>query len=313
MVEVRLHGPLAAQFGMVWNLDVGSPREAVAAIAAMKSGFRSAIMELSRKGMVFRVRSKNHDYCDDDIDLRLGSTRRLDIIPIVAGASAGIRFVIGATLVVVGVLNIASPWGVAALSTGASLMLGAVTEWLTPTPKRSDVTNAQSWQISGPTNNIDQGLPVPIIYGEVLTGSQPISAGISVSQATVDGSVDPMVTIGGNLDPVLLFRNAGPYTVVVILSASPFNLNEPFTYQWQVTGFAGAVAKRLSKVNEASMRLEIDYNLAELQTLDDPGQVTVTVTGTYKQEQKTINKVETVTIHLDGKQIPYNDGAQGGL
>lgn len=315
MVEVRLHGALAREFGRVWNLEVQSPAEAVQAIDTMKKGFRAAIMKLDQAGMVFRVRSKTHDYGDDDVEMLLGDTKRIDIIPIVRGASAGLRFVAGAVLFVVGA---ATSWlggaGLPVAGLGLSLMFGAVTEWLTPKIKREDVEKSlNSWSFNGPVNTTEQGAPVPIIYGEVLTGGVPISAGIVTSSVTPDGATEPSVSIGGNPEFYVRAYGPGVYTIVVSLSASPFNLQDPLTYSWGYTGFASAVAKRLVISNRSTMRLELDYNITSSAVLDS-GSVNVTVNGvTYGSGSGPVaDDASTslpVTVYVAYENLPAGGGA----
>lgn len=256
MVEVRLHGDLARQFGMIWHLDIKSPREAVEAIDANRPGFRKRIMELAEMGMVFRVRSKNHDYCNDDVHTTLGRIDRVDIIPIVVGASAAVRFVIGAVLVAVDILSYGASGGTLT-AIGVSMMLGAVVEWLTPTPKKEDFKSLKSWTVSGPTNTADQGQPVPIIYGEVLAGGYPISAGLSISRLDAAGSSAPSVSIGGQLELSYVVENLSPVAAVFQLGVGAFNIDEPFTYTWSYAGFTGATLSD-EGLDTATLRLKVD-------------------------------------------------------
>lgn len=260
MVEIRLHGALAKQFGKVWNLNVSSPKEAFFAIDANAPGFLNRVLALDRAGMCFRVRTKDHDYSNEDVTMKLGGAKRMDIIPIVMGASAGVRFVVGATLVAIGYVfpgtaKFTVPMGV-------SLMLGSVVEWLTKVPQKSDMPGGlQSWTINGPVNTADQGLPVPIIYGEVLTGGHVVSAGISTSPVTT-GHVDtPYVFIGGQADvSIWPEERVAPYlvTVVIMLTAGTVSIAEPFTYTWGYTGLVGAQAVRVIGTNQATLTLEVD-------------------------------------------------------
>jgi predicted phage tail protein len=83
---------------------------------------------------------------------------------------------------------------------GASLALGGVAQLLTPVPKISgpgaasmgsmssgakgadDSDPRKNYSFSGIQNTSRQGVPVPVIYGEVIVGSVVISAGIDVDQ-----------------------------------------------------------------------------------------------------------------------------------
>lgn len=298
MVEVRLHGDLAREFGRVWQLDITTPREASWAIEANRPGFMRKIKELADRGMVFRVRSKTHDYAEDDIDTHLGSVQRVDIIPIIVGAGPGVRFVVGAVLFTVGALIPVPGLNAALMSAGLSLMMGAVAEWLTPTPKRDEATKSkESWTMGGPSNTVDQGLPVPVIYGEVLAGGYVISAGISAAQIAPDNTLDGAVAIGGNVAPYVSNMVEDAYTVVLQFSAGIFNLNEPYTYSWAYTGFAGALAVRLKDGDKATCRIEVDFPMTTFgQTRTLTGTVNLTATGRLPgTDSTTIEVTDSVT------------------
>lgn len=265
MVEVRLHGELAREFGKIWHLDITSPAEAAHAINCMRPGFSKKIRELDARGMVFRVRSREHDYDNDDVVMQLSDRiRRIDIIPIVRGASAGIRFVVGAILTAVSFLP-----GMQMLApVGISMMLGSIVEWLTPVPKSDKQSDSalQSWTFNGPTNTTDQGSPVPIIYGEVLTGAQCISAGVAASQLTPGGAVSPEIRIGGqealwgsvvgDQDPTGLLHG-GKGTIKAVYGVGVFNLAGPLSYQWTWSGFNGADAVVIHNANGSAATLEV--------------------------------------------------------
>ena len=74
----------------------------------------------------------------------------------------------------------------AALGIGASLALSGVSEMLFPLPKPVDFSSEQdprlSFQFSGIQNTSRAGTPVPIVYGEIFTGSVVISAGVDTEQ-----------------------------------------------------------------------------------------------------------------------------------
>lgn len=318
MVEVRLHGALARDFGRVWNLDIATPGELVHAIECGKAGFRRAILALSERGMVFRVRSKDHDYIADDLCMTLGSVSRIDVIPVMRGAGAGFRFILGAVLFAVGAFTtVFGGAGTPIAGLGLSLMAGSVVEWLTPKMKRQEVSNSQmqSWGISGPTNTAEQGYPVPVIYGEVLTGSMPVSAGIIAAQVTPGGSVSAAVEIGGNTDVSAFTGGAGTQTMVIILSASPFNLDEPFAYTWSYTGFTNAVARRLTNASKGTMRLELDYTGVAETNQTDTGDVSVSVIGkdssgtsSSSPVDVTVNKTVAVKVNIDRHSWYYGEG-----
>ncbi len=116
-----------------------------------------------------------------DLDMVIGAIKRITITPVIAGAGAGIRIVVGV------VLMVASYWlGPYVFAMGASLALGGIVELLSPTPKLNhsggSTSNNSSYYFDGPVNTVDQGVPVPLVYGRVLAGSQAISAKITIDQ-----------------------------------------------------------------------------------------------------------------------------------
>jgi predicted phage tail protein len=100
----------------------------------------------------------------------------------VEGASAGLRFVVGAVIAVVGAY-FGQTW---AVNIGVGLMVGSVIEMLTPKPKMPDTSERKdktSYYFDGPVNTTAQGVPVPLIYGHnVRVGSHAISAQVTVDQ-----------------------------------------------------------------------------------------------------------------------------------
>jgi len=125
------------------------------------------------------------------------------IVPVIGGAGAVGRIVAGVALVAAAFV-IGQPWlGPLAFSlitgVGASLALGGVAQLLTPVPRiagpgataamasanaaRPDENDPRkNFSFSGIQNTSRQGLPVPVIFGEVIVGSVVISAAIDVDQ-----------------------------------------------------------------------------------------------------------------------------------
>ena len=252
LTAIHLHGPLARDFGKVWTLDIGSPAEAVRAIEANRPGFMQAIMDLDAKGLVFRVRAgkgkRREDLGEEDICNPIGSRNRVDIIPIVVGAGAGIRFITGALMVAVALnpatfgllaMNTAGAWGAQALmGVGMSLMLGAVSEWLTPKPPGpgQQAASLNSYSFNGPQNNVDQGLPVPVIYGEVLAGSYVVSAEISTQDLIGGGTLG--LTLDGQTSQSCAL-SSGTCMNTFKLVARPHGVVAPLYYSWSTSSVVG--------------------------------------------------------------------------
>ena len=78
--------------------------------------------------------------------------------------------------------------GTALVGVATNLALTGISQLLAPGPE-TDQGTAESYLFNGPTNNITQGLPVPVAYGELIVGGAPISFSYvnnSGSYATID-------------------------------------------------------------------------------------------------------------------------------
>lgn len=185
LATIRLNGALGKNFGRNWNLAVESVADALQLIEANKPGVNAWMRRNARKYDRYHVKVERHDGTSVEVEEReIGMVsegiRSITITPVIAGAAAGLRIVIGVALM------ISSYWlGPYAFAMGASLALGGIVELLSPTPKvssgnqRSDNT---SYYFDGPVNTVDQGVPVPLVYGRILAGSQVISAKVTIDQ-----------------------------------------------------------------------------------------------------------------------------------
>jgi predicted phage tail protein len=49
-------------------------------------------------------------------------------------------------------------------------------------PEQDNEPKKESYLFSGPGNSYTQGNPIPLVYGEVITGGQLISGGMDIEQ-----------------------------------------------------------------------------------------------------------------------------------
>ena len=68
---------------------------------------------------------------------------------------------------------------------GSYLVLGGISQMLTPTPQTPEEDPENSFAFNSPVNTARAGLAIPLIYGERLVGSAVISAGI-ITERVVD-------------------------------------------------------------------------------------------------------------------------------
>ena len=138
---------------------------------------------------------------EQEIEMNLDDVE-LHFYPAIVGAGKGIgQIILGIVLIIVVIVCWWNPlgWGAGgaliAGSTAASLavagvgmVLSGVTSMMTKSPSMSgsygnaEVDQKPSFLYNGIVNVIEQGGPVPVVYGTHFTGSTVISAGLSVEQ-----------------------------------------------------------------------------------------------------------------------------------
>lgn len=198
MKTVILTGRLGKKFGREFKFDIISPAEAVRALCYQINGFEEELRKGSYR--VTRVYENGEQEIDENLlTFSLGKAFALRIEPVVHGAKRGGlgKIILGVALVgaafffsggalattafsafgaSVSYGQIALMGGLLALSGAAQMLAPTIS---TETDKQDEKT---SFLISAPSNNIEQGHPVPVSYGECFVGSTMVSAGISVEE-----------------------------------------------------------------------------------------------------------------------------------
>jgi predicted phage tail protein len=191
--KIRLYGALAKFIGKrVLHADVATAAEAVRFLVA-----NFPEVERHMADQHYRVSVADYDLTLDELHDPAGQ-QDIKIVPVIAGAGAVGRILLGAALIIgafftggatLGLLGLAAPVAVSTVlfGVGATLVLGGVAQLLTPTPKMptgsdSEQDPRKSYSFSGIQNTSRQGLPVPIVYGETIVGSVVVSAGIDTVQ-----------------------------------------------------------------------------------------------------------------------------------
>ncbi|MBX3589090.1 MAG: tail assembly protein [Ramlibacter sp.] len=188
--EVRLYGELGRRFGRVHRLAISTPHEAVRALSATVRGFADYLFEHNLPG--FRVFVDRAGRTLEQLHEPFGRMEVVKIVPVIAGRKsgafqlilAGVLLFFGAPMLG-GLISSTSLGGAVAsvgMSIGKALILGGVLQLLSPQRRGADlatnVENAPSYAFDGPVNQTQQGLPVPLVYGRIITGGAPISSGL---------------------------------------------------------------------------------------------------------------------------------------
>ena len=200
--KVKLYGELAKFVGhKEFEVKVDSIGRAVSFLI---NNFPGIEEYMSPKN--FQVKVGNYEVGEDELHYPIGQKEDIHFIPVISGAGRGL----GKTLLGVALIGIAiaAPgagflaqgglgFGSTAVGGGFSLAatlgnigigltLMGVSEMLTPLPQKRDFNSEEdprlSYNFSGTQNTSRAGTPVPICYGEIITGSVVISGSIDTQQ-----------------------------------------------------------------------------------------------------------------------------------
>jgi predicted phage tail protein len=171
---VRLYGKLGAKFGRVHHFVCNTPAEAVLALTAMVPGFKKEMMESRDNGVDYAVFIGKENISEDCLDAPAGQ-HEIRIAPVISGSGRGFQVVAGVVLAAVGAYT-SNPYLVSA---GIGLAVGGAVQYMVKIPDGNTGTesaeNGASYNFNGPVNVTAQGNPIPVLYGELITGSVTVS------------------------------------------------------------------------------------------------------------------------------------------
>ena len=199
---VRLYGELAEFVGH---------KELDAVITCTGDAIRFLVsnfpgLEAHMADRYYQVLVDDYEIGEKDIHNPIGQSD-ISIVPIITGAGGAGKTLLGAALiggaflftplslgsffspiVAPGSFAAASGLTKAVVGIGGSLVLSGVQDMLFPLPKPKDFSNERdpriSFSFSGVQNTSRAGTSHPIVYGEIITGSVVISAGIDTNQVS---------------------------------------------------------------------------------------------------------------------------------
>ena len=199
--KLKLYGQLAEFIGhKEFEIKVSSVSQAVSFLI---HNFPEVERFMSPK--YYQVKVGNYEIDENEISYPVGQ-EDIHFIPAISGAGRGLgKILLGAALiggaflftpltagsffspiVAPGSFAAAGALTKAAVYVGASLILQGVSEMLFPLPKPEKFNSEEdpqlSFNFSGVQNTSRAGTPVPIVYGEIITGSVVISAAVDTNQ-----------------------------------------------------------------------------------------------------------------------------------
>ena len=199
--KIKLYGELAEFVGhKEFEVQVDSLAKAVSFLV---NNFEGIDKFMSPK--YYQVKVGNYEIDESEFTYPIGQ-QDIHFIPVISGEGGGTRkLLLGAALIGSAFLftpltatsffsPIVAPGSFAAASgltkavvgIGGSLLLSGVSDMLIPQPKAREFSSEQdprlSFSFSGTQQTSRAGTPVPIVYGEIFTGSVVISGGIDTEQ-----------------------------------------------------------------------------------------------------------------------------------
>ena len=192
--KVKLYGELADFVGHK-ELDavINSTADAIRFLISNFDGLQAHMNQ-----RYYKVIVDNYEIGEEDIHNPIGQSD-ISIVPVISGsggvgkALAGVAL-IGLALVMPGGGFAAFKAGQAtflantAMNIGMGLTLMGVSEILFPLPKPPQFQDEEdpriSFSFSGVQNTSRAGTTIPLVYGEIITGSVVISAGIDTNDVT---------------------------------------------------------------------------------------------------------------------------------
>jgi len=213
MVTLYLYGSLKEEFGEKFTVKAKSPIEA---IRVLEANFPGRFLKAFSVGGFYVLRGKDLDNAISDTGetLAFQTGDDIHIAPEIYGSgffdSGWFKVILGVVIIAAAVVTSGAAAGLmsgvpgafgfgmagagfagVSFSTyalfGAALVLSGISQMLTPTPKvesSKTVDPRASFIFQGAENIVAQGVPVPVIYGEVETGSVTIALSLSVEKFT---------------------------------------------------------------------------------------------------------------------------------
>ena len=146
----------------------------------------------------YQVKVGDFDIQEEEIHYPIGQ-EEIHFIPVISGSGGlgktiagvaliGLAFATGGSSLALGLGGFTGGAGISAIvgNIGIGLTLMGVSEMLFPLPKPQEFNTESdpqlSFSFSGVQNTSRAGTPVPIVYGEIFTGSVVISAAVDVNQ-----------------------------------------------------------------------------------------------------------------------------------
>ena len=228
---VRLLGELGERYGAEHQYhDLQSPAQALKLLCINFPKLQDELTHAHEQGIGYKVIQAGLELDYDDLALPFGKND-LILTPVIAGSGGAGRILAGAGLIAASFLfpgaglfgagegialfaGVSAKVGTAISAIGAGLVLGGVSDILSPQPqlgsfdgfdgsqrfnnlaigdRQIGVSAGQSYAYNGPANVVGVGTTIPVAYGTVLVGGALLSARIEVTNTGSDPDNDDVL------------------------------------------------------------------------------------------------------------------------
>ena len=188
--KIKVYGKLRKFLGKSYfEAAVKSPHQAMSFLLANFEGLQAHMND-----QVYKVKMGGNEITEDL--LSMSGQGDIQIIPVAIGS---LPFVVGGGLIAAGAAAatassfiIGTVLATALTSIGTSMIIGGITDLISPQNSPQNISSVSdvdpairgSYSFTGIQNVSSSGVPVPIIYGRVFSGSIIISAGTDTAQIT---------------------------------------------------------------------------------------------------------------------------------
>jgi predicted phage tail protein len=198
--EIRVYGQLAKFLGR--RKFMAAVDSAAEAIRFLLANYPQVERHMCQDGRHYRVMVGDHAVGMEELHGPAGGNA-IKIVPVIGGAGGGVgQILAGVALVAAAIFIPGLGLGLAGATVtkigllGGALILGGISQALTPTPTlaasstysgpqgttNTEMDPQKSYSFSGIQNTSRAGVPLPLVFGEVICGSVVISAGIDTVQ-----------------------------------------------------------------------------------------------------------------------------------
>ena len=192
--KLKLYGELAKFVGhKEFEIKVNNVAQAVSFLV---HNFPEVEKHMNPK--YYQVKVGNYEIGKEEITYPIGK-EDIHFVPVISGSGGlgkallgvaliGLAFATGGSSLALGFGGFTGGAGISAIvgNIGIGLTLMGVSEMLFPIPKPPKFSSEEDPQISfnfsGVQNTSRAGTPIPIVYGEIFTGSVVISAAVDTNQ-----------------------------------------------------------------------------------------------------------------------------------